>query len=431
MEINSADNGNGWVEVQTLGTVGLTGEGIVNRDGIGAVVFFTPEGGQTAMEPILGGSSFISQNSLAANFGLGSETRGTVEVLWPGGVRNRLYNVEAGEKIYFPEIPVSFDDNDKSLREYVMEVRDALDQLVASEVLTPSDRSRFLFSAIKAFQEDNGNSRLDVNGWVEVQTLGTVGLTGEGIVNRDGIGAVVFFTPEGGQTAMEPILGGSSFISQNSLAANFGLGSETRGTVEVLWPGGVSNRLYNVEAGEKIYFPEIPVSFDDNDKSLREYVMEVRNALEQLVASEVLTPSDRSRFLFSAISGFQEDNGNSQLDVQIGSSGRDVLTGGGVRRAFLYGGDGDDLLNGNAASRAHLDGGNGRDTFVILPGRGQAIIHFFEDGMDSLGLVGLSFSELEIVPRGSATTINMASTGVTLATLLGIDSTLISEADFS
>jgi len=100
VEINSADNGNGWVEVQALGTVGLTAEGIVNRDGIGAVVFFTPEGGQTAMEPILGGSSFISQNSLAANFGLGSETRGTVEVLWPGGVRNRLYNVEAGEKIY-------------------------------------------------------------------------------------------------------------------------------------------------------------------------------------------------------------------------------------------------------------------------------------------------------------------------------------------
>ena len=117
--------------------------------------------------------------------------------------------------------------------------------------------------------------------------------------------------------------------------------------------------------------------------------MEVGDALDQLVASEVLTPSDRSRFLFSEIEAFQEDNGNSQLDVQIGGNGRDVLTGG-ARRAFLYGGDGDDLLNGNAASRAHLDGGNGRDTFVILPGRGQAIIHSFEDGIDSLRLVGLS-----------------------------------------
>ncbi|MBO1345912.1 MAG: ASPIC/UnbV domain-containing protein [Hormoscilla sp. GUM202] len=90
-----------------------------------AVIFFTPDRGQTAIEPILGGSSLISQNSLAANFSLGSETRffrnsGTVEVLWPGGVRNRLYNVEAGEKIYFPEIPVSFDDSDRSPREYVI-----------------------------------------------------------------------------------------------------------------------------------------------------------------------------------------------------------------------------------------------------------------------------------------------------------------------
>jgi len=92
--------------------------------------------------------------------------------------------------------------------------------------------------------------------------------------------------------------------------------------------------------------------------------MEVRDALNQLVASEVLTPSDLRRFLFSAISAFQENNGNSQLDVQIGSNGRamcdaqceydvpgeryshypgdieraehidDVLTGG-ARRAFL------------------------------------------------------------------------------------------------
>jgi len=107
----------------------------------------------------------------------------------------------------------------------------------------------------------------------------------------------------------------------------------------------------------------------------------------------------------------------------VGVSGhdRDVLTSGGARRAFLYRGDGDDLLNGNAASRAHLDGGNGRDTFVIVPGRGQAIIHSFEDGMDSLRLIGLSFSEISIVPRGSATTINIASTGVTLATLSSID----------
>jgi enediyne biosynthesis protein E4 len=99
VEINSGDNGNKWVEVNVLGTIGLTSKGRVNRDGIGAVVTFTPKDGQTVMQPILGGSSYASQDSLAANFGLGSADRGTVEVLWTGGVRNRLYDVQHAEQI--------------------------------------------------------------------------------------------------------------------------------------------------------------------------------------------------------------------------------------------------------------------------------------------------------------------------------------------
>ncbi|MDJ0571595.1 MAG: CRTAC1 family protein [Pleurocapsa sp. MO_192.B19] len=105
VEINSADNGNNFVEVQTLGTVGLTEEGTVNRDGIVAVVLFTPEDGSTVMQPILGGSSYASQDSLAANFGLGEQERGTIEILWPGGVRNRIYDVSAGDRLVFPKFP--------------------------------------------------------------------------------------------------------------------------------------------------------------------------------------------------------------------------------------------------------------------------------------------------------------------------------------
>ena len=84
IELNSADNGNDWVSVKLVGTIGITDDGGVNRDGIGAVVSFTPRmsiSGQgfvsanTAMQPILGGSSYSSQDSLAANFGLGSASR--------------------------------------------------------------------------------------------------------------------------------------------------------------------------------------------------------------------------------------------------------------------------------------------------------------------------------------------------------------------
>ena len=71
IEMNQGDPNNRWIDVDLVGTVGLTDHGAVNRDGIGAVVRFTPEGGQTASQPILGGSSIASQDSLTAHFGLG------------------------------------------------------------------------------------------------------------------------------------------------------------------------------------------------------------------------------------------------------------------------------------------------------------------------------------------------------------------------
>src|SRR5262249_34054530 len=90
VEMNSANNGNGWVKIQPMGSAGLVQGGRVNRDGIGAVVTFTPEHGKAAMQPIVAGSSFASQDSLVADFGLGGARQGTVDILWPGGVRNRL-----------------------------------------------------------------------------------------------------------------------------------------------------------------------------------------------------------------------------------------------------------------------------------------------------------------------------------------------------
>ena len=81
VELNSGDNGNYSVAIETLGTVGLTDGGRVNRDGIGSVVFFTPESSSTVIQPILGGSSYASQDSLIATLGLGEAESGTVEIL--------------------------------------------------------------------------------------------------------------------------------------------------------------------------------------------------------------------------------------------------------------------------------------------------------------------------------------------------------------
>ncbi len=154
VELSSGDNGNGSVQFELVGGSGLTPQGRVNRDGIGAVVKFRPSGGEAVMRPIVGGSSYASQNALAAHFGLGTANGGTVEVLWPGGVRNRLYNVLAGERIIFPEIPCSF-DQPQSFRAYLACTVDALDGYVQQGTITRGERTRFLMSALRAFAKNS------------------------------------------------------------------------------------------------------------------------------------------------------------------------------------------------------------------------------------------------------------------------------------
>ncbi len=110
-------------------------------------------GGRSVLRPVIGGASYASQDSLTGTFGLGSASRGQIDVLWPGGVRNRLDDVDGGEAVLFPEIPCGYDANWPSSGAYQSCVEDALDELVAAGIIGPSDRSRFLSSAIRAFDE--------------------------------------------------------------------------------------------------------------------------------------------------------------------------------------------------------------------------------------------------------------------------------------
>jgi enediyne biosynthesis protein E4 len=151
VQMNSADNGDGWVQVRTRGSVGVLSTGRVNRDGIGATAIFRPDNGRPVMKPIVAGSSFASADSLLATFGLGKKTKGTVEILWPGGMRNRLYDVQAGERIVFPEIPCSYDSITFDFASYKACVEVALAELIDAKVIRTSERSRLLSSAVKAF----------------------------------------------------------------------------------------------------------------------------------------------------------------------------------------------------------------------------------------------------------------------------------------
>ncbi len=104
----------------------------------------------------------------------------------------------------------------------------------------------------------------------------------------------------------------------------------------------------------------------------------------------------------------------------------DPLTGGnGSDRVYgndgLIGGDGNDSLYGRSQQA---------DLFVLESGGMGYTIIDFEDGTDSIGLTeGLSFNDLAIVRMGLDTRINFE--GKTLATLQGIDSTLINVDDFT
>lgn len=151
VEINQGGHGNAGVQVRTVGAKGLIPDGQVNRDGIGAIVEVQPHGQAAAMRPVVGGSSYASQNSLQMTFGLGEAPNATVTVQWPGGTTNRLYDVQPGEAIVFPEIPCSIDTTSMTRSEYETCVADALDGLVAEDVLDDALRQRLEASALRAY----------------------------------------------------------------------------------------------------------------------------------------------------------------------------------------------------------------------------------------------------------------------------------------
>ena len=76
--------------------------------------------------------------------------------------------------------------------------------------------------------------------------------------NRDAIGAKVRLQSGAhGRTQLREINAGSSYLSFNSLTAEFGLGDDTNvNWVEVIWPGGRVSRLQNIPINQKVVITE-------------------------------------------------------------------------------------------------------------------------------------------------------------------------------
>jgi len=70
--------------------------------------------------------------------------------------------------------------------------------------------------------------------------------------NRDGIGAVVRLS-SGGETQTQMLRSGSSYLSSSELILTFGLGQRDKAdTVEIRWPSGQVDHLFNAAPGQTI-----------------------------------------------------------------------------------------------------------------------------------------------------------------------------------
>ena len=93
---NDGGNRNHWIQLKLQGTRS-------NRSAIGAVVRVTSAQG-VQWQTVHSGSSYCSASDLALTFGLGPDAVvKTIEIEWPSGLRQRLDNVTAGQRLAIEE----------------------------------------------------------------------------------------------------------------------------------------------------------------------------------------------------------------------------------------------------------------------------------------------------------------------------------------
>lgn len=98
------------------------------------------------------------------------------------------------------------------------------------------------------------------NHWLQVQLTARIS-------NRMSIGARIK-VKSGNLIQVREITSSGGYV-QDSPIANFGLGSSTIAEmVEVSWPSGIIQRLYNVKADQRILIEETPSSVDENINNL-------------------------------------------------------------------------------------------------------------------------------------------------------------------
>ena len=95
---NEGGNRKNWVYVKLIGTG-------ANRDAIGAKVQ-VKTAAQTQVQEIYAGESYMSANSLIAEFGVGNATQiETLQITWQNGKTQKLHNIPANQRIRVTQEP--------------------------------------------------------------------------------------------------------------------------------------------------------------------------------------------------------------------------------------------------------------------------------------------------------------------------------------
>jgi len=282
---NDQITGNHWLHVDLVGVLS-------NTSGIGARVRVVA-GGISQIREVSGGSGYLSQNSLTAEFGLGlASTVDTLEITWPSGLIRRGTNVPVDQIITLTEGELFWADatsgplgdagngegvawgdydNDGDLDLYLANT-DSANKLfrndggagftdATSDTLGDTGTSYGVawgdydndgdLDLYLANMTPSGSNKLfrndqtTGNHWLHVDLVGVVS-------NRSGIGARVRVVA-GGASQIREVSGGSGYLSQNSLTAEFGLGSATVvDTVEITWPSGITEDSVSVAVDQRI-----------------------------------------------------------------------------------------------------------------------------------------------------------------------------------
>ncbi|SHH76933.1 FG-GAP-like repeat-containing protein [Winogradskyella jejuensis] len=130
---------------------------------------------------------------------------------------------------------------------------------------------------------NNGNSQ-NPSFWenMDFSTNNYLSIALEGnMSNKDGIGSIIEISI-GGSKQYRTLLGGESYMAQNSFTEHFGVGTATTvDYVKVKWLSGLEDILYNVSVNQKLSVVEGTAlsTYDFDDVSLSYYPNPVKNTL--------------------------------------------------------------------------------------------------------------------------------------------------------